>query len=152
MSTLSFKIGELASRTASSVETIRYYEQQKLLPQPPRSDGNYRLYNDTHVKRLQFIRHCRVLDMTLDEIRTLLDFRDTPETDCAGVNTLLDQHIDHVTHRIKELKALQSQLKELRTHCTTVQSTTAACGILQGLADADDAEPKNLGSHAGGCH
>jgi Cd(II)/Pb(II)-responsive transcriptional regulator len=152
MTAPSFKIGELARQTASSVETIRYYEQQGLLPQPARSDGNYRLYSGAHVKRLQFIRHCRALDMTLDEIRTLLDFRDTPEADCAGVNTLLDRHIDHVAHRIKELKALQSQLKELRTRCTSVQSSTAECGILQGLADADDAQAKNLGSHAGGCH
>jgi Cd(II)/Pb(II)-responsive transcriptional regulator len=146
------KIGALAQQTASSVETIRYYEQQKLLPQPARSDGNYRLYNESHVKRLQFIRHCRALDMTLDEIRTLLDFRDTPASNCAGVNILLDHHIEHVTHRIKELKALQMQLKELRTRCTSVQSSTAECGILQGLADADDREPKNLGSHSGGCH
>lgn len=152
MTTPSFRIGELARQTASSVETIRYYEQQKLLPQPARSNGNYRLYSDVHVKRLQFIRHCRALDMTLDEIRTLLDFRDTPEADCAGVNTLLDRHIGHVAHRIKELKALQSQLKDLRTRCASVQSSTAECGILQGLADAHDAEPKNLGSHAGGCH
>lgn len=145
------KIGELASRTGSSVETIRYYEQQHLLPQPQRSSGNYRLYGDVHVKRLQFIRHCRSLDMTLDEIRALLDFRDRPEEDCAGVNTLLDKHIGHVAHRIEELKALQTQLEELRGRCRTVQSTEA-CGILQSLADEDIAEPANLGSHAGGCH
>ena len=74
-----FKIGQLATQTGSKVETIRYYEQQRLLPQPARSDGNYRLYGAGHVKRLQFIRHCRSLDMTLDEIRTLSDFRDTPD-------------------------------------------------------------------------
>jgi len=152
MTTPSFKIGELARQTASSVETIRYYEQQKLLPQPARSNGNYRLYSDVHVKRLQFIRHCRALDMTLDEIRTLLDFRDTPEADCAGVNMLLDRHIGHVAHRIKELKALQSQLKDLRTRCVSVQSSTAECGILQGLEEAENAQAKNLGSHASGCH
>lgn len=145
------KIGELASRTGSSVETIRYYEQQNLLPQPPRSTGNYRLYGDAHVKRLQFIRHCRSLDMTLDEIRALLDFRDRPQQDCAGVNALLDHHIGHVAHRIDELKALQAQLEELRSRCHGVQSAEA-CGILQGLEDAETGEPKNLGSHTGGCH
>ena len=145
------KIGELASQTGSSVETIRYYEQQHLLPQPARSDNNYRLYGDNHVKRLQFIRHCRSLDMTLDEIRILLDFRDMPEENCTGVNTLLDKHIGHVADRIKELKALQVQLKQLRSLCLTNQSTKD-CGILQGLADADDADPANLGSHSGGCH
>ena len=145
------KIGALASRTGSSVETIRYYEQQNLLPQPPRSAGNYRLYTDVHVKRLQFIRHCRSLDMTLDEIRALLDLRDRPEEDCGEVNALLDNHIGHVAHRIDELKALQMQLEELRSRCRTVQSTEA-CGILQSLADDDITEPANLGSHSGGCH
>lgn len=145
------KIGELAAQTGSSVETIRYYEQQNLLPQPARSAGNYRLYNDAHVKRLQFIRHCRSLDMTLDEIRTLLNFRDTPEENCAGVNTLLDKHIGHVADRIRELQALESQLQDLRSRCPAVQSTQA-CGILQGLADGDDIDPRNLGSHSGGCH
>ncbi|GGI52884.1 Cd(II)/Pb(II)-responsive transcriptional regulator [Oxalicibacterium solurbis] len=145
------KIGELASRTGSSVETIRYYEQQNLLPQPPRSAGNYRLYGDAHVKRLQFIRHCRSLDMTLDEIRALLDFRDHPQQDCTGVNALLDHHIGHVAHRIEELRALQIQLEELRSRCRGTQ-TAEACGILQGLEDVETGEPKNLGSHAGGCH
>jgi Cd(II)/Pb(II)-responsive transcriptional regulator len=103
-----FKIGQLATQTGSKVETIRYYEQQRLLPQPARSDGNYRLYGAGHVKRLQFIRHCRSLDMTLDEIRTLLDFRDTPDANCAGVNTLLDKHIGHVADRIR-VQLLRSQ-------------------------------------------
>jgi Cd(II)/Pb(II)-responsive transcriptional regulator len=133
------------------VETIRYYEQQRLLPQPARSDGNYRLYGAGHVKRLQFIRHCRSLDMTLDEIRTLLDFRDTPDANCAGVNTLLDKHIGHVVDRIKELKVLQTQLKQLRQQCHSVQSMMQ-CGILQELDKTDDAVPITLGSHAGGCH
>lgn len=140
------KIGELALQTGSSVETIRYYEQQQLLPQPLRSEGNYRLYGDDHVKRLQFIRHCRSLDMTLGEIRVLLDFRDTPDENCTGVNTLLDKHIGHVAGRIKELKALQAQLKQLRSQCLIAQSTKE-CGILQGLAEAGDATPKYLGSH-----
>lgn len=145
------KIGQLAMHTGSKVETIRYYEQQRLLPQPTRSDGNYRLYGAEHVKRLQFIRHCRSLDMTLDEIRTLLDFRDTPDENCAGVNTLLDKHIGHVAKRIKELKALQIQLKALRQQCDNVQSMTQ-CGILQELDSAGGGAPTGLGSHTGGCH
>lgn len=145
------KIGELAERTGCLVETIRYYERKGLLPAPARSEGNYRLYGDAHAERLQFIRHCRSLDMTLDEIRMLLTFRDTPEGNCAGVNTLLDKHIGHVTGRIKELKALQAQLKQLRSLCRTAQSTKE-CGILQGLGNAEDGPSKNLGTHGGGCH
>ena len=62
------KIGELAKRTGCPVETIRYYEREGLLPEPARSEGNYRQYTLAHVERLSFIRHCRSLDMTQDEI------------------------------------------------------------------------------------
>ncbi|GGC01353.1 transcriptional regulator [Oxalicibacterium flavum] len=151
MTSQALKIGELAAQTGSTVETIRYYEQQDLLPPPARSAANYRLYGELHVKRLQFIRHCRSLDMTLDEIRTLLALRDRPEADCGGVNKVLDHHIEHVAHRIAELQGLQAQLQELRSRCQAVQSTDA-CGILHELENAEAAEPRNLGTHAGGCH
>ena len=73
------RIGDLAQATLCPVETIRYYEREGLLPAPARSGGNYRLYGTQHVERLRFIRNCRSLDMTHDEIRTLLAFRDGPE-------------------------------------------------------------------------
>ena len=73
------KIGELARLAGSNVETIRYYEREGLLPKPGRSEGNYRIYGPMHLERLTFIRHCRGLDMTLDEIRTLLHFKESPE-------------------------------------------------------------------------
>jgi Cd(II)/Pb(II)-responsive transcriptional regulator len=145
------KIGELARLTGSQVETIRYYEREGLLPAPSRSEGNYRLYGDAHVDRLQFIRHCRSLDMTLDEIRTLLKFRDAPEQNCGEVNRLLDKHISHVGDRIAELTALQAQLNELRSLCHQVQAAKN-CGILQSLSSTDRAAPKKLGVHGGGCH
>lgn len=145
------QIGELAKRTECPVETIRYYERQGLLPAAARSEANYRLYGAMHVERLQFIRHCRSLDMTLDEIRSLQLFRDAPEENCAEVNLLLDKHIDHVAQRIAELKALQQQLKKLREQCRTEQAVKD-CGILQSLSDLENSAPKNLGTHGGGCH
>lgn len=144
------KIGELAKQTGSQVETIRYYEREALLPAPARSEGNYRLYGAAHVERLQFIRHCRSLDMTLDEIRDLLSFRDAPEQSCTAVNDLLDKHIDHVATRIRELQALQKQLKGLRSLCHSAQAAKD-CEILQTLA-ADGGVPVSLGTHGTGCH
>ncbi len=111
------KIGELAEKTDCPVQTIRYYEREGLLPEPARTEGNFRLYGDAQLERLSIIRRCRSLDMTLDEIRTLLRFRDAPEENCAGVNTLLDTHIGHVSARIAELKALEMELKQLRQTC-----------------------------------
>ncbi|MFT0851098.1 Cd(II)/Pb(II)-responsive transcriptional regulator [Achromobacter sp. F4_2707] len=131
---MSMKIGELARRTDTRVETIRYYEKEGLLPQPARSASNYRLYGDAHVERLRFIRHCRTLDMALDEVRTLLHYRDTPMDDCGDVNGLLDEHIQAVEARIQELNHLKQHLVTLREKCTEVAPTTA-CGILGALAD-----------------
>lgn len=152
---MGMKIGELAERTDCQTETIRYYEREGLLPQPGRSDGNYRLYSDMHVERLSFIRHCRSLDMTLDEIRLLLQFRDAPEQNCGEVNSLLDQHIGHVASRIAELKALERQLKRLRQLCDEAHAAKD-CGILNELAiDAtapDRAKPRVRRTTAGHVH
>ena len=128
------KIGELATVTDTAVETIRYYERQGLMPAPQRTDANYRIYDDVHAQRLSFIRHCRSLDMALDEIRVLLDFKDAPARSCLQVNRLLDDHIGHVAARIRELRTLQRQLSALRGQCRTA-SAAADCGILKELDD-----------------
>jgi Cd(II)/Pb(II)-responsive transcriptional regulator len=129
----SLKIGELAKQTGCLVETIRYYEREGLLLEPARSEGNYRLYTDIHIERLQFIRHCRSLDLTLEEIRNLLKFRDAPNENCSEVNALLDEHIEHVSNRIKELRVLQKDLRSLRSLCERAQAAKD-CRILQSLA------------------
>ena len=94
------KIGELAKATGTQAETIRYYEREGLLPDAGRTESNYRVYGEGHARRLGFIRHCRSLDMTIGEIRTLLRFKDGPEENCDEVNALLDEHIEHVATRI----------------------------------------------------
>ena len=98
------KIGELARRTQCQAETIRFYEREGLLPAPMRTAGNYRVYGRAHVERLAFIRNCRALDMTLDEIRQLLRFRDLPQDNCHAAHALLDEHVArrehfHITQR-----------------------------------------------------
>ncbi|MFY8062616.1 MAG: Cd(II)/Pb(II)-responsive transcriptional regulator, partial [Usitatibacteraceae bacterium] len=108
------RIGELAKATDSEIDTIRYYEKIGILPKPRRTDSNYRHYGDQHVERLRFVRRCRSLDMTLDEIRVLLQFRDAPEANCGEVNVLLDEHIGHVTARIAALTKLEKELRSLR--------------------------------------
>lgn len=129
------RIGDLAESTSTAVETIRFYEREGLIPAAQRADNNYRMYTSAHAERLAFIRHCRNLDMTLDEIRTLLRLRDEPSQDCGEVNALLDEHIGHVTHRIRELRALQKDLKVLRARCGTPHAIDQ-CGILNELDTA----------------
>lgn len=147
------KIGELAKTTHTQVETIRYYEREGLLPETVRTEGNYRIYSPDHATRVSFIRHCRSLDMTLNEIRTLLTFKDAPQGDCAGVNELVDAHIAHVASRIKELKALERQLKELRQTCTESKETNQ-CGILAELSvpPRKSAALKSIARHISGTH
>ncbi|MES2938836.1 MAG: Cd(II)/Pb(II)-responsive transcriptional regulator [Pseudomonadota bacterium] len=142
------KIGDLAKATGTQVETIRYYERAGLLAEPARTGANYRQYDASHVARLSFIRHCRSLDMTLDEIRALLRFKDDPAGNCEAVNELLDEHIGHVAERIRELKRLQAELKVLRAQC---DAAGAACGILATL-DSKGGAGTGPRAHVGGAH
>ncbi|MEC9482773.1 MAG: Cd(II)/Pb(II)-responsive transcriptional regulator [Halomonas sp.] len=148
------KIGELARHTGCQVETIRYYEREGLLPEPARSASNYRLYGAAHVERLTFIRHCRALDMALDEIRDLLSLRDHPERDCAAVNALIDEHIGHVEARLVQLASLREELVDLRARCRG-EAETGACGILRELAlpagEGEEGESPPV-QHIGGSH
>lgn len=127
------RIGELAAATDTAIETIRFYEREGLMPAAARTGGNFRLYETAHLERLQFIRHCRSLDMSLDEVRVLLRFRDRPEEACADVNALLEEHIGHVSKRIQELRALERQLKDLRQRCGSDRAAKE-CGVLTGLS------------------
>lgn len=145
------KIGALSKRVKTPVETIRYYEREGLLPEPDRTDGNYRIYGEAHAERLVFIRHCRGLDMSLDEVRQLLRVKDAPTSDCGDVNELLDDHISHVADRIRELQALEQQLKTLRERCREEQQA-ANCGILNALS-RPARDPKLVGrGHVHGAH
>ncbi|MDR2093185.1 MAG: Cd(II)/Pb(II)-responsive transcriptional regulator [Azoarcus sp.] len=134
------KIGELAKAADTPVETIRYYERSGLLPETARTENNYRIYGEAQRDRLLFIRRCRGLDMSLDEIRLLLRFKDSPDENCAQVNALLDAHIGHVSVRIGELKNLERQLKALRKTCREARESSQ-CGILNGLSTCQESAP-----------
>jgi Cd(II)/Pb(II)-responsive transcriptional regulator len=142
------KIGELAQVAQCTVETVRYYEKEGLLSAPARTPSNYRSYGDAHIERLRFIRNCRALDMTHEEIRTLLSLMDQPASDCGGVNRLLDEHMAHVDVRIAELSQLKLELRELRQRCQSEQ-TVDACGILQGLASMETEPRHERNTHLG---
>lgn len=145
------KIGELAKLTNCQVETIRYYEREGLLPSPKRTEGNYRFYTREHLEKLAFIRNCRTLDMTHEEIRQLLRYRDDPTSNCAGVNELIDEHIEHVRSRIASLQTLQAQLIELRRNCSA-GGEASACEILHQLTQGENIQIDEVCSHVGRSH
>lgn len=129
------KIGELAKKTNCRIETIRYYEKMGLLPLPARTLGNYRIYDALHLERLIFIRNCRTLGMSLNEIQAILHYQTQSEQlNCNKIDVILETHIDHVQQRMAELEQLNFQLQQLRAMCSSQQSIQE-CGILKGLAD-----------------
>ena len=126
------KIGELAKLTGCSVQSIRFYEKEELISAPRRSECNYRLYDQKNLEQLIFIKHCRNLDITLAEIKQLLNLKQSPETQCEDVNHLIDEHIKQINLRMTELKKLKGSLTDLRSKCRDNQ-TVKNCGILQDL-------------------
>lgn len=142
------KIGELAQVAQCTVETIRYYEKEGLLPVPARTAGNFRVYGPEHAERLRFIRNCRALDMSHREIHALLRLADQTAEDCGAVNAVFDQHIAHVDERIRELTQLKQQLATLRQRCQSEQ-TVQSCGILQGLAAMETEQKTERHTHLG---
>lgn len=127
------KIGELAKLTGCSVQTIRYYEKENLLASKRRSEGNFRLYDQSAVEQLMFIKHCRSLDFALSEVRQLIELNQSPGTHCDGVNKMIDHHIEQVEQRMTELKRLRQYLTLLRDSCST-NRTVDECGILKNLS------------------
>ena len=142
------KIGELAQVAQCTVETVRYYEKEGLLPAPTRTPGNFRVYGPKHAERLRFVRNCRALDMSHEEIHTLLRLADQPAQGCGAINDVFDLHIAHVEERLCELAQLKQQLGALRKRCQTEQGVDA-CGILQGLAAMETEQKAQRHTHLG---
>ena len=137
--TAGYKIGEAATRSGVSAANIRFYEKDQLLSPQGRSDNSYRMYSDSDIHRLRFIRACRALDMSLDEVRTLLRLDLNSKTDCATARGALDAHLAHVSERLNELKALEKDLKALRGRCDGLDTT---CHIIEALHERANAMPK----------
>ena len=126
------KIGELSKTTGCSIQTIRYYEKEGLLSTPERTEGNYRLYGERALKELEFIKHCRSLDIPLTDVKRLMELKNKPEESCASVNKLIAQQLALVNNRMRELKVLQAELQQMASLCTT-ENTIEACGIIKSL-------------------
>jgi Cu(I)-responsive transcriptional regulator len=125
-------IGELAKQTHTKVETIRYYERIGLLPEPARTAGNYRSYDDVQLGRLSFVRRARDLGFSLDQVRELLDLADQRDRSCEAVDTIARQHLVEVERKIADLTALRDELSDVIGRCR--RGTVADCRIIETLA------------------
>lgn len=128
-----FSIGDLATRTGTKVETVRYYEKAGLIPSAARTAGNHRAYTLAHVERLAFIRHSRELGFALDSIRAMLSVADDPERPCAEVDAIAREHLTAVRERIARLRALEAELSRMVEACG--RGRVAECRIIGVLAD-----------------
>ena len=126
-------IGTLGKRTGTKVQTIRYYEQIGLLPEPGRTEGGQRRYGDDDLDRLAFIRHARQLGFTLEAIRELLDLSDNPGRSCADVDRIAHRQLKEVEVRIARLEALRKELKRMLRECS--RDTVSDCRVLEVLRD-----------------
>lgn len=138
IATAAWPIGAVSQRTRVNIETIRYYERVGLLPRPRRTEGGYRLYDGSDVKRLAFIRRSRELGFGLDEIRALLKLADERPGTCAEVKALGERHLGDVEAKLADLRKMQRVLKELVSRCA--DGTVPDCPLIEALYDPPDAD------------
>ena len=125
-------IGDLARRTGTKSNTIRFYEEIGLMPKAARTEAGRRTYAEVDFRRLSFIRHSRGLGFSIDEIRSLMALSDQPDQDCAEAAMIARRHLNSIEDRIARLEALQSQLTEIATSCAGGRA--ADCSIIEAIA------------------
>lgn len=131
----SLQRGGLAKRTGCNLETVRYYEKIGLMPEPPRTEGGYRVYDTTHERRLRFVLRARELGFTLDEIRELLCLVDERNAPCAEARDLAAAHLEDVRAKIADLKRMERVLKDVVVRCA--DGTLPECPLIETLFRED---------------
>lgn len=111
------RIGKVAEQTGLSIDAIRFYERSGLLPEPVRTEGGFRLFSDSDVQNLRFLRRAQELGFSLTEIKELIFIRDRRDHTCKKVHDLLGMKLENVRAKIAELKALESELNQSLRAC-----------------------------------
>jgi Cd(II)/Pb(II)-responsive transcriptional regulator len=133
------KIGELARQAGVDAQTVRYYEKAGLIAPPGRTASGYRAYGREALERLNFIRHCRSLDMALADVKRLLALSRDKSISCDEVNAMVHAHLERVRAKRAALEALEKQLATLDAQCASGHRV-ADCGILEELIQAAHGE------------
>ncbi len=134
---MSFKgrlsIGDVAKATGVKVVTIRYYEQIGLMPAPSRTEGNYRAYSQEHILGLRFIRRCRNLGFTLDQVRDLLRLASRKNEECSEVDRITIRHLADIEAKVSDLTRLAAELRRI-SECCRGNGLIADCRIIEALS------------------
>ena len=128
----SLTIGQLAKQTDVGLETIRFYEREGLIENPPRRPSGYRAYPPETIQRVRFIRTAKELGFSLREIGELLALRVDPVESCAHVKTIAEHKITDIEQRIRALQRIRRTLRRLVTACVS-RKATSDCPILDSL-------------------
>ena len=132
---MSLKIGEVAERGGVSLQAIRYYEREGLLPKPPRLASGYRMFPDTAVRRVQFIKRAQELGFSLAEIRELLSLRENADAGAQDMRERARVKIADIEQKIRKQRAMKSALNALAESCP-------GCGPLSDCPILDALEAK----------
>ncbi|SRR5216684_2740771 len=128
------RIGEIAGQAGVPAKTIRFWEDQGLLPQPSRTPSGYRDYDPVITERLAFIRQAQAAGLTLEHIRQVLAIRDRGQPPCMHVTTLISQRLSEIEARLAELTRARDQLAALATRAAAQDSADCEgyCSIIAG--------------------
>jgi MerR family mercuric resistance operon transcriptional regulator len=126
------KIGQLAQRAAVNLQTIRYYEREGLLPEPPRLSSGYRLYTDSVVRRVRFIKRAQEIGFSLAEIRELLSLRADENRERNEVRAIAQAKIADIEDKMRTLKAMKAVLNRLTERCSGC-GPASECPILESI-------------------
>ncbi|NYI81247.1 heavy metal-responsive transcriptional regulator [Nocardioides panzhihuensis] len=118
------RIGELAEKTGTTTKTLRFYEDQSLLPPTERTPTGYRDYTSGAVARIDFIHRGQAAGLTLAQIRQILDIRDHGQAPCGHVRDLLDARLADIEKQIAQLTALHDNLATLRDEASDPEPDT----------------------------
>ncbi|KEZ78928.1 MULTISPECIES: MerR family transcriptional regulator [Gammaproteobacteria] len=127
------RIGDLARRTGVGAATIRYYGDIGLLPEAGRSEGGQRHYGPPHVERLTFIKRCREMGFSQNDVRTLLKQADQRDASCEDVARLAGKHLESVRGKLAALHALEESLEDMLHACNG--GRIGDCRIVECLAN-----------------
>lgn len=111
------QIGVVAKKVGLSVDAIRFYERNALLPRPQRTLGGFRQYAESDVETLAFIRRVQGLGFKLSEIKSLLELRRNPQHPCAPVRKRLEEKLSNVKSKLADLRKLEHELKSALRSC-----------------------------------
>ncbi len=129
------RIGDVAKQVGMTVEAVRFYERQGLLPKPPRTEAGYRIYADADLRRLQFIRQAKRLGFSLQEIVRILRLRERGHCPCEEVIETLERHLRETEDQLQRLQAFRDEiagtLKQWKRNGTRRVPGKVICGLIE---------------------